>query len=61
VAHPEVEITRGGAKAAYLAVPATGDERARVVQDYGLPWILRLLTGFPPRSFLRLDPRSQPS
>jgi F420H(2)-dependent quinone reductase len=55
--HPDVEITRAGAKTAYRAAAVDGDERARVEALYNLPWIVRLLTGFPPRSFLRLDPR----
>lgn len=57
VEHPDVEVTRGGERKAYRAVPVTGDERARIAQTYHLPWLVRLLTGFPPRSFLRLDPR----
>src|SRR5262245_6051633 len=55
--NPDVEITRPGERMAYRAVPVTGDERARIARDYHLPWVVRLLTGFPPRSFLRLDPR----
>jgi hypothetical protein len=57
LASPEVEVVRGGARAAYRAVPVTGHELTRIVQDYPLPWAIRFLTGFPPRSFLRLDPR----
>lgn len=55
--HPDVEITRAGSKVAHRAVPVDGDERARAVAGYSLPWFVRLLAGFPPRSFLRLDPR----
>ena len=55
--NPDVEVTRAGETKPYRAVPVTGEERARVEQDYHLPWIVRFLTGFPPRSFLRLDPR----
>jgi hypothetical protein len=57
IANPDVEITRAGEKAPYRAVPVAGDERTRIARDYNLPWIIRLLSGFPPRSFLRLDPR----
>src|SRR5262249_20403072 len=57
LANPDVEITRAGERLAYRAVPVTGDERTRVARDYRLPWAIRFLTGFPPRSFLRLDPR----
>jgi hypothetical protein len=58
IENPEIEITRAGKTSAYLAVPVMGEERIRITRDYPLPWIVRLLTGFPPRSFLRLDPRS---
>jgi len=61
VKNPDVEITRGGEKGAYRAIPVDGEERARIAADYPLPWAIRLLTGFPPRSFLRLDPRATES
>lgn len=57
IANPDVEITRAGEKSARRAVQVGGEERERVLRDYRLPFVLRLLTGFPPRSFLRLDPR----
>jgi hypothetical protein len=52
-----VEITRAGQRAAYRAAPVSGEERVRVARDYTIPWVLRFLTGFPPRSFLRLVSR----
>jgi len=55
--YAEVEIARNGEKSARHAVPVEGEERLRVLRDCPLPFALRLLTGFPPRSFLRLDPR----
>ncbi len=58
IEHPDVEVTRGGETKPYLAVPVNGEERERVSMDYRLPWIVRFLSGFPPRSFVRLDPRS---
>jgi len=57
VANPDVEVTRAGERREYRAVPVTGAERERVARDYSLPFAIRLLTGFPPRSFLRLDRR----
>ena len=51
-----VTITRAGTRTAYRAVPVAGDERDRAARDYALPWPVRVLTGFPPRAFLRLDP-----
>jgi len=57
LASPEVEVARGSVRAPYRAVPIAGDELARVRREYRLPLFLRALTGFPPRRFLRLDPR----
>lgn len=57
VDHPEVEVVVSGKRAPYRAVPVTGEERDRVAAASRFPWVMRLLTGFPPRSFLRLDPR----
>jgi hypothetical protein len=55
--NPDVEITRGGERIELRAVPVAGSERERIARVYRLPWIIRLLTGFPPRAFLRLDAR----
>ena len=52
-------VQSGGAKAASHAVSVSGDERVRVVADYKLPWAIWWLSGFPPRSFLRLDPHQR--
>jgi hypothetical protein len=57
VEYTDVEITRAGSKGAYRAVQLDGDEQARAAAGYRLPVVVRVLTGFPPRSFLRLDPR----
>ena len=57
VAHPDVEVTRAGQRAPYRAVAVGGDERDRVAQAYRLPFVVRFLSGFPPRAYLRLDPR----
>lgn len=55
--NPEVEVTRDGETKAYRAVPVTGTEHERVDADNALPLPFRILTGFPPRYFLRLEPR----
>lgn len=59
LASPEVGITRGGegAKQAYTAVPVTGDEKAQVAADNPAGIVFRVLTGFPPRHFIRLEPK----
>ena len=55
--NPEVQVTQDGEKADYRAVPVTGVEHDRVDADNSLGLIFRTLTGFPPRYFVRLDPR----
>jgi hypothetical protein len=41
----------------YRAVSVTGAEHDRVESEHGHGITFRILTGFPPRYFLRLDPR----
>ncbi len=55
--NPSVEVALDSVKGAYLAVPITGEEHDRVDRDNSLPVMFRILTGFPPRYFVRLDPR----
>jgi len=57
IENPNVQVTLDGEKADYLAVPVTGEELDRIIVEYRMPTVVRFLTGFPPRSFLRLDPR----
>jgi len=56
---PDVMITVDGEKKAYRAfsVPASSPEHERVDADNPLGLAFRILTGFPPRYFLRLEPR----
>ena len=55
--NPNVQITREGKTEDYLATPVSGEEHARVAQDNPAGIVFRLLTGFAPRYFVRLDPR----
>jgi hypothetical protein len=55
--NPEVRVRLDGEASERLAVAVRGAERERVERDNGLPLPFRILTGFPPRTFLRLDPR----
>ncbi len=55
--NPDVQVTLDGDKGDYRAVPVTAAEHDRVDADNRLPLVFRILTGFPPRYFLRLDPR----
>ena len=59
--NPKVEVTIDGKKKAYLAVSVTDAEHDRVSAENSTGVLFRILTGFPPRYFLRLDPRSESS
>ena len=54
---PEVGVTLDGEKGDYRAVPVTGAEYDRVAGENSLGVVIRILTGFPPRYLVRLDPR----
>lgn len=55
--NPEVHVSLDGQKGDYRAVPVKGVEHDRVDSENSLGVVFRILTGFPPRFFLRLDPR----
>jgi hypothetical protein len=55
--NPEVRVTREGDPADHRAVPVSGAEHERIAAEYALPLAIRIVTGFPPRHFVRLDPR----
>lgn len=55
--NPEVVIDMQGEKTEYRAVPVSGEEHDRVNRENSTGLVFRMLTGFPPRRFLRLDPR----
>ena len=55
--NPEVQVTLDGEKRDYRAVPVSGAEHDRIDGENSLPVVFRILTGFPPRYFVRLDPR----
>jgi hypothetical protein len=55
--NPEVQATTDGQKVDYRAVPVAGEEHDRVDRENSLGVVFRIVTGFPPRYFLRLDPR----
>jgi hypothetical protein len=57
LAKPEVQVTLDGVKGDYLAVPVTGAEHDRVESENRHGIVFKLLTGFPPRYFVRLDAR----
>ncbi len=57
LANPDVQATIDGKKSDYRAVLVTGVEHDRVEGEHGHGLVFRILTGFPPRYFVRLDPR----
>jgi hypothetical protein len=58
LADPNVDITSGGERRPYLAVPVSGEEHTRVNREHPVGFGGRMLMGFPPRRFVRFDPRS---
>lgn len=57
LSNPAMQVTQDGEKRDYQAVPVTGAEHDRVDETNRLPLVFRFLTGFPPRYFVRLDPK----
>jgi hypothetical protein len=54
--NPAVQVTGGDEKLAYTAVPVSAAEHDRLQAEHGHSLVFRILTGFPPRRFVRLDP-----
>ena len=52
-----VQVDLGEGKKDYLVVPIEDDEQGRVDRENSLPLVFKILTGFPPRYIIRLDPR----
>ena len=57
--NPKVHIVSSVEDGDYVAVPVSGPEHARVDGEHSLGVGFRVLTGFPPRYFLRLEPRAE--
>jgi len=55
--NPRVEVMMDDEFEPYTAVPLEGAEEQRVREIYSVDFQFRFRTGFPPRYFLRLDPR----
>ena len=56
LANPAVRISRGGETKDYAAVPVVGEERERIRAEHPIPIVARILMGFAPRRFVRVDP-----
>lgn len=55
--NPNVAVDLGEGAEPYVAVPVEDQEHDRVNEEHGLGIVFKVLTGFPPRYFVRLDPR----
>ena len=56
--NPSVQATFNGVTGDYQALRVTDEEEFRRIDDeFALPVPIRVLTGFPPRYLVRLDPR----
>jgi len=55
LSNPNVEVLYKGVKKSYLAVPVEGEEHDRLMKEHAHPLTFRILTGFPPRYFVRFD------
>jgi hypothetical protein len=58
--NPNVQVTLDGDKGDYVAVSVTGEEYDRVSGENKQGAVFRILTGFPPRHLVRLDPIDVP-
>lgn len=57
IANPRVQVSIEGERGDYLAVPVRDDaEWERLDTKFAHPLMFKIITGFPPRLFLRLDP-----
>ena len=57
--NPDIEVEHAGEVKPVTAVPIDGDEAAEIAREYTMGFVLRLMCGFAPRRFLRLDPRER--
>jgi hypothetical protein len=57
LANPDVQATLDGVKGNYRVVSVTGPEADGVERAHPHGFAFRFVTGFPPRYFVRLDPR----
>ena len=56
--NPDVEITRDGVTRPFTAEAVHGEEHERLSREYSMGFVLRLICGFAPSKFLRLEPQS---
>jgi len=56
--YPDIEVTRDGVTRPFTARTVHGEEHERLSKDYNMGFVLRLICGFAPSKFLRLEPKS---
>ena len=54
--NPRVRVTMDGTTADYIAVPVDDEEHERVAAEIGNGIVFKIMVGFAPQRFLRLDP-----
>ena len=54
--NPRVQVTMDGTTADYIAVPVDDEEHERVAAEIGNGILFKIVVGFAPQRFLRLDP-----
>lgn len=57
LANPDVQVTIDGERRDYRAIAASKPEHQRLMAEHPHGLLFKLLTGFPPRYFVRLEPR----
>ena len=55
--YPEIEVTRAGVTRPFIAAAVQGEEHKRVSRAYNMGFFLRLICGFAPSRFLKLQPQ----
>ena len=58
--NPRVQVTMDGRTADYIAVPIDDEEHERVAAEIGNGILFKIMVGFAPQRFLRLDPVEGP-
>jgi hypothetical protein len=58
--NPRVQVTMDGTTADYIAVPVDDEEHGRVAAEIGNGIVFKIMVGFAPQRFLRLDPVDNP-
>ncbi len=59
LANPDVQVEIEGVRGDYKAVSITDEaEHERLDTKFAHPFLFKFITGFPPRYFIRLDPKA---